>query len=72
MSDLAVQLEDVGVRYRRSTERIRSFKEYAIRRLTRPPAVEVGWAGLSRAVSTSRIEFEFGAVLMNGIASGSR
>jgi ABC-2 type transport system ATP-binding protein/lipopolysaccharide transport system ATP-binding protein len=51
LADSAIELYDVSVRYRVPSQRVRSFKEYAIRRLRRTVQLKEFWA--IRAVNLS-------------------
>jgi ABC-2 type transport system ATP-binding protein len=63
--DCSVQLEDVSVRYRVPSERVRTFKEYMILRLKRQIQMKTFWALKGINITVSRGEI-FGIVGDNG------
>ena len=63
--DEAVHLEAVSVRYRVPTERVRTFKEYFIRRLKGEVQMRTFWALQDVALNVYRGEV-FGLVGVNG------
>ena len=63
--DAVIQIENISVNYRLPTERIGSFKEYAIRKLQRRVRIEDFWALVDVSMTVNKGEV-FGIIGNNG------
>ena len=60
-NETVIQIDNISVNYRLPTERIGSFKEYAIRKLQRRVRIQDFWALVDVSMTVNKCDF-FGII----------